>query len=133
MSREAFLFDTHALIFWSGKSLVSDEFIRFFDQKALEGTLYVSSVSFWETALLAKKGKIGISDVNHWKNELLTHTHIQLIDPSATEMIQSTQLPDHHKDPFDRLLIVQAATSGLAMVTKDDLISRYDIKTFWIA
>ena len=133
MNREAFLFDTHALIFWSGKSLVSDEFLRFFDQKAQEGALYVSSISFWETALLAKKEKIGISDVNHWKNELLTYTHLQLIDPSATEMIESTHLPDHHKDPFDRLLIVQAVNHDLALVTKDDLISRYDIKTFWIA
>ncbi len=106
--KEAYLFDTHALVFWNNKETVSEEFINFFDNQVQQGRLYVSSISFWEIALLLKRGKIAISDLHAWKNEILNITNIRLIEPSASEMIDSTLLPDHHKDPFDRLLIVQA-------------------------
>ena len=124
MKKEAYLFDTHALIFWNNKISVSEEFITFFDNQAQKGRLYVSSISFWEIALLVKKDRISISNVTAWKNEM--------IEPSASEMIDSTRLPDYHKDPFDRLLIAQANQNNLLIVTKDSNIYKYNVKTFWI-
>ena len=56
MKRNAYLFDTHALIFWNNKESVSEEFIEFFDEQNQQGRLYISSISFWEVALLVKKG-----------------------------------------------------------------------------
>jgi PIN domain nuclease of toxin-antitoxin system len=97
-----------------------------------QGRLYVSSISFWEIALLVKRGKMAISDLHAWKNEILNNTNIRLIEPSASEMIDSTLLPDHHKDPFDRLLIVQANQNKFLIVTKDSDIHKYQVKTFWI-
>lgn len=47
-------------------------------------------------------------------------------------MIESTLLPDYHKDPFDRLLIAQAMSNNALLVTKDKTISRYTIETFWM-
>ena len=132
MKKEAYLFDTHALVFWNNKETVSEEFINFFDNQMQQGRLYVSSISFWEIALLVKKGKIAISDLHAWKNEILNNTNIRLIEPSASEMIDSTLLPDHHKDPFDRLLIVQANQNKFLIVTKDRDIHKYQVKTFWI-
>ena len=131
MKREAYLFDTHALVFWNNQADVSEDYIQYFDKQDQGGNLYVSSVSFWELALLLKKGKIEIEDIHAWKNELLNHTNIQLIDPSATEMINSTLLPDHHKDPFDRLLIAQAKHNHLYLVTKDQHMAAYDVSVFW--
>lgn len=131
MKKETYLFDTHALIFWNNKISVSEEFITFFDNQAKKGRLYVSSISFWEIALLVKKDKISMSNVTAWKNEIMNNTNIQVIEPSATEMIDSTLLPDYHKDPFDRLLIAQANQNNLLIVTKDSNIYKYKVETFW--
>lgn len=132
MKKEAYLFDTHALIFWNNNESVSEEFIRFFDNQANKGNLYISSISFWEIALLVKKDRMAMSNVHGWKNEILSNTNILLIEPSASEMIHSTLLPDHHKDPFDRLLIAQANQNSLRIVTKDRKIDKYEVETFWM-
>lgn len=132
VKREAYLFDTHALIFWHNKSGVTDDFIQFFDRKERQGMLYISSISFWEIGLLVKSGRMEIEDLNAWKNELLTNANVHLIDPSAEEMIDSTLLPDLHKDPFDRLLIAQAKHHNLLLVTKDQRIQQYDVPVFWL-
>ena len=131
MKKKAYLFDTHALIFWNNKESVSQEFIDFFDKQVLKGLLCVSAISFWEIALLVKKGRVLISDVHAWKNEILNNTNIRLLEPSASEMIDSTLLPDHHKDPFDRLLIAQAQQNNLLLVTNDRSFTQYDIETSW--
>ena len=132
MKKDSYLFDTHALIFWVNKESVSDDFIIFFDKQEQKGNIFVSSISFWEIALLIKNGKIEMRDINAWKNEILNNTNIELINPTASEMIHSTLLPDHHKDPFDRLLIAQASQHQLLLVTKDIYIQKYSIQTFWI-
>ncbi|MDO9527766.1 MAG: type II toxin-antitoxin system VapC family toxin [Syntrophales bacterium] len=132
MKKETYLFDTHALIFLNNKISVSERFITFFDNQAKKGRLYISSISFWEIALLVKKDRISISNVTAWKNEIINNTNIQMIEPSASEMIDSTQLPDYHKDPFDRLLIAQANQNNCSLVAKDNNIYEYNVKTFWI-
>ena len=132
MTLGRYLFDTHALIFWATQTNVSDDFIAFFDQQNQRNKICVSSISFWEIAFLVQKNRIAISDIHAWKNELLYNTNLHLIDPSATEMIDSTLLPSHHKDPFDRLLIAQATQNNLILVTQDEMIARYDVQQLWL-
>ena len=127
-----YLFDTHALIFWNLKKGVSDKFVEFFDEQADKGNVLVSAVSFWETALLSKKGGIEIDDVELWRSELTEHTGIRIVAPEASEMIDSVYLPDIHKDPFDRLPIVQAKCHDAKLVTKDEFIKTYSVEVFWI-
>ena len=132
MKKSTYLFDTHALIFWNNKETVSKEFIKFFDKQEQQGCLYISSISFWEIALLVNRGRVAISDVHVWKNEILGNTNIHLTDPSASEMIDSVLLPDIHEDPFDRLLIAQASRNNFRIVTKDQHIQKYNVETFWV-
>ena len=127
-----YLLDTHAVFFWSSKEWVSDDFLDFFDLQAAKGNVLASTISFWEVALLSKKKKIKIKDVHEWKAGLLENTNINLINPSASDMIDSTLLPDYHNDPFDRLLIVQASRHKAFLVTKDSAILDYSANTFWI-
>jgi len=127
-----YLLDTHALFFWVTKNNVSQAFLDFFDHENLEGNILVSTICFWELAFLIKKGRIGISNLTKWKNEVIQHTGLKLVDPSVDEMIASTQLPNHHQDPFDRLLIAQAKHHHALLVTKDAHIQRYSIRTFWM-
>ena len=132
MRRDRYLFDTHALIFWSNKASVSDAFIKFFDAQDRRGVLFVSPISFWEIAFLVQKGGLAMADIHAWENELLNHTNIHLLDPSAAEMIDSTRLPPYHKDPFDRLLITQANQHDLVLVTQDQDIQKYDVAYMWL-
>lgn len=127
-----YLMDTHALLFWQSKQVVSTQFIQFFDEEAEKGRLFVSSISFWEIALLVQKGRIAPMDVHAWKNELLQNSKLQVISPSPTDMIDSTLLPPHHKDPFDRLLIAQTINNNFLLVTKDQAMSGYQVPLFWI-
>jgi PIN domain nuclease of toxin-antitoxin system len=132
VNKDAYLLDTHALVFWANKESVSPKFVKFFDKQAQIGRLFISSISFWEIALLVKKGRLGLNDIHAWKNEVLNYTNLQLIEPSVNEMIDATLLPDFHKDPFDRLLIAQANQRGFLIVTKDGEIAKYPVKTFWL-
>jgi len=132
LRKKYYLLDTHALIFWSVKEFVSEEFIRFFDEQMEQGYVLVSSISFWETAILVKKGRIQISNVHEWKSGLSENTRIRIIDPTASEMIDSVLLPDCHRDPFDRLLIAQANHHHAVLVTKDEKIKDYEVEIFWI-
>ena len=132
MKKKAYLFDTHALVFWANKTDVTTDFITFFDQQEQRGSLYVSSITFWEIAFLVQKGRLSISDVHVWKDALLRNTSLTLIDPSASEMIDSTLLLPHHKDPFDRLLVAQANARNLILVTKDRAIQAYEVSCLWM-
>ena len=101
------------------------------EQNEMEN-LYVSPISFWEIALLIKKGRIQLGDATEWQSNVMDCSNIKLMDPGAREMIESVNLPDLHKDPFDRLLIAQALNRDCLLVTKDETIKQYDVKTFWI-
>lgn len=132
MKDEPCLLDTHALIFWQNQTSVSDALLGFIDKHEQYATLHVSSVSFWEIALLVSKKRLEIADLHSWTHELLTHTRIRVIEPAIEEMIDSTMLPDHHKDPFDRLLVAQARHRDLILISQDRNIRHYDVNTFWL-
>jgi PIN domain nuclease of toxin-antitoxin system len=129
---EIYLLDTHALIFWFNREHISNAFIDFLDDRKDSGNLAVSSISFWEIALLVKKGRIALDDLAAWRIQVIEYTNITEIIPTAAEMIESVHLPDHHKDPFDRLLVVQANKNNAVLVTKDEHIAKYTVKTFWL-
>jgi len=124
--------DTHALVFWANATEISPEFLRFLDACDARGELFASAACFWELALLVKRGRIVLSDVKAWKDRLLARTGLRVLLPTPDDMIASVLLPDHHKDPFDRLLVAQARVSGHVLVTRDDVIGRYPVKTFWM-
>jgi len=131
LNNDLFLLDTHALIFWVNQTM-SQALSQFLDEEDTAKHLMVSSVSFWEIGLLVRKKKLQIDDVLTWKSQVFENTNIKLIVPSIDEFIHSTELPLHHKDPFDRVLITQANFHSAKLVTKDKAIKQYDIKTFWI-
>jgi PIN domain nuclease of toxin-antitoxin system len=132
LKQKKYLLDTHVLFFWVEREEISPDFIDFLNKQGKKGNIFVSSASLWEIAVLKKKGRIEIADIHQWKNDILSHSPAKMIDPTASEMIESTMLPDHHKDPFDRLLIAQAVKYNALLVTRDKIISKYAVKTFWM-
>ena len=90
--------------------------------------VYVSAASAWEIAIKTGLGKLEVpADPATWlPAELLANRFTPLaIDLRHAREVE--HLPRHHSDPLDRLLIAQAATEGLAIVTGDSQFERYDI------
>jgi len=49
----------------------------------------------------------------------------------AGSVLESAEVPMHHRDPFDRLLIAQARAEGMALATSDDQIRKYRVPMAW--
>lgn len=131
MSYPHYLLDTHAFYDWSTRQNVSEYFWNFFNEQNEKKTVFVSSVTFWEIGLLHKSKKIKLENLEKWVTNVIDESRVQIIEPTIHNMIQSTLLPPHHKDPFDRLLIAQAMQLNCSFVTKDKIVPQYGIKTFW--
>lgn len=116
--------DTHALIWW----LNGDEKLGQFSREQIGLTsnkIFVSAASVWEMAIKQQMGK------------LKTPTDIQAVIEQAGfhELAislfhgqQAGGLPLHHKDPFDRMLIAQAQSEGMHILTKDEHFPKYCVK-----
>lgn len=94
----------------------------------LAGPNHLSVVSYWEVLLKSMKGALDVGDPRAWWFDALEQL-------AATPLVLRPQhvagvdgLPPIHKDPFDRMLIAQAAAEGLALVTTDSEIARYASK-----
>lgn len=125
MSSELLLLDTHELIYWQQKQL-PEESLTFLNSAAQSGRVCVSTISFWEIALLVQKRRLRIEDINHWISEVLLQSGVRVLEPTWHEMVFSVKLPRHHNDPFDRLLIAQALSHNCLLVTRDRVIRMYD-------
>ena len=93
----------------------------------------VSAVSAWEIATKVRLGKLpGAADLIQDFVEDLTRERIEILDVTAHQAIRAGLLPGPHKDPFDRMLIAQAVSQGLPLLTDDSKIKLYpQIKTIW--
>jgi PIN domain nuclease of toxin-antitoxin system len=85
--------------------------------------VFVSSASIWEASIKAGLGKLDV-DVNLLVNEIANSGFLEL-PVRASHAAQVRSLPDIHRDPFDRLLIAQAITEPLRLVTADGYLERY--------
>ena len=121
-----YLLDTHTAI-WA---LDTPENLTASARKAvLSGPNVLSVLSYWEVMLKSMKGSLDVGDPRVWWSEALDQL-------AATPLLLRPQhiagvfaLPPIHKDPFDRMLIAQAAAEGLTLVTTDKEIARYATKT----
>ena len=94
--------------------------------------VFLSSVSAWEIALKHSIGKLPLprSPQELVPDERQRH-EIQPLPLDENAALFSAKLPDLHKDPFDRMLICQAITGSLTLLTPDPLIKQYAVTTAW--
>ena len=94
--------------------------------------VFLSSVSAWEIALKHTIGKLPLPRPPQElvPNERQRH-EIQPLSLDEPAALFSAKLPELHKDPFDRMLICQAITGSLTLLTPDPLIKQYAVATAW--
>jgi PIN domain nuclease of toxin-antitoxin system len=121
------LLDTHAALWW----LADDG--RFSEQAARELTrpanqVLLSAVVVWEVAIKRSLGKLEAPA--DFRTTLLGAGALPLaIDLEHAAGVE--KLPRHHRDPFDRLLVVQAMSEGASIVTHDPAFRDYGVPVIW--
>ena len=97
-----------------------------------ENQLLWSAASFWEITVKISLGKLTLEP--DWVTTLeLEKKRLRIRDlPILWQHCQAQlKLPWHHRDPFDRLLICQALSEQATLITRDQSIRRYKVKTLW--
>uniref|UniRef100_UPI00405663C6 type II toxin-antitoxin system VapC family toxin n=1 Tax=Candidatus Electrothrix sp. TaxID=2170559 RepID=UPI00405663C6 len=97
-----------------------------------DNTVFFSSVSAWEISVKWSIGKLMLPypPEQFVPRERKRH-FIEELHLSEKDTFPLSKLPDIHKDPFDRILICQAIENGLTILTPDQHIQRYPLKTLW--
>lgn len=91
--------------------------------------VYASAASAWEMAIKAGLGKLSVpGDIGSWLPRELAAMQVTQLPITLAHAAAVEYLPRHHGDPFDRLLIAQAITEGLAIATADRKFQRYDVR-----
>ena len=91
--------------------------------------VYVSAVSTWEIAIKAGLGRVEVPFEE--LETTLADTGVVELPVTIAHTLLVRDLPDHHRDPFDRLLVAQALAEAMTLVTHDHAIRDYAIPTMW--
>lgn len=128
---EGYLLDTHTFLWAIGDSpKLSASAAKIF----LDGSsrLVLSAASTWEIAIKVSLGKLTLRDPLHaFLQEQIELNAIEVLPISFNHTLRVRDLPRHHGDPFDRLIVVQAQTENLMLVSADAVFARYDVKCVW--
>ncbi|WP_031548205.1 type II toxin-antitoxin system VapC family toxin [Oribacterium sp. FC2011] len=123
------LLDTHAMIwFMFDDSKLSE---RAMNSIKSSDKVFVSIASLWEIAIKQSIGKLDIDISAHELAEKCEDVDIAILPIKPGHLDKVKDLPFLHNDPFDRLIMAQAVTEGMALVTKDEKIAQYDINKIW--
>ncbi len=119
-----YLLDTHIILWLAGKpeklsQEVKDILVDY------DNIIYFSVVNLWEIAIKTKQSKQEFNvDIKKLYQQLLLHNFVEL-NVTCQHVLQLEELPLHHKDPFDRLLIAQAIKENICLISEDKMMARY--------
>ena len=125
------LLDTHAFLWWiaddpqlslRAREIISDG----------NNDLFLSAVSGWEICIKAQIGRLKLpGEPRRFIPEQLRLNAIQTLPIQMSHALHVSTLPNHHRDPFDRLLIAQAQLEKLPILSNDSQVGRYPIEVIW--
>lgn len=97
-----------------------------------EEDLYFSAVSSWEIAIKTRLGKYTLPEPpGRYVPRMLAEQGIVSLPVAQRQALRVFDLPFHHRDPFDRLLIAQAMEEKMAILTADRVFEKYEVEVLW--
>jgi PIN domain nuclease of toxin-antitoxin system len=125
------LLDTHVFLWWNEASpRLSKTALRALADPA--NTLTLSVGSAWEIAIKAQTGKLRLpEDAATYVPTRAAYYGIEILPIQLAHALALQSLPLRHRDPFDRILIVQSQIEKLAILTADPAIRGYPVDTIW--
>lgn len=97
-----------------------------------QGMVYVSPASLWELAIKISLGKYELPGpfALFWEEQLLQN-NFSLLPISVTHASKVVDMPFHHRDPFDRLIVAQAQVEEIPVVSSDGTMDLYGVERIW--
>jgi PIN domain nuclease of toxin-antitoxin system len=116
------LLDTHILLWW----LASSRHLPAPARAAILGSerIYVSAATAWEIGIKVSLGRLAFD--GDMEKQLVSNNFLPL-HVTLSHAVAAGQLPQRHKDPFDRMLIAQAKMESLTLLTHDRRLKGYDV------
>ncbi len=122
------LLDTHVFLWWIGESGRLTQAAR--DAIADPGAqVYLSAASAWEISIKRALGRIDMRD-EEFQYGMRESGFVEL-PVTSLHGLAAGALPNHHRDPFDRMLVAQAQAEGLRLVTRDRTLEPYGVDILW--
>ncbi len=125
------LLDTHVFLWWiTDDPRISPKVSTIMVDG--DNDLFLSAASIWEIAIKARLGRLQLPEnPDSYLAEQMVSNAIQSLSITMQHALRVYNLPDIHKDPFDRIIIAQALLEDMPILTKDDYIPRYGVQTVW--
>jgi len=123
------LLDTHTLL-WAltDESKLSERVRKLLPQ----ADTWFSVASLWEILVKAQVGKIALPrPTGPFVMSKLQLNGVRILHVTPDHVLRVESLPDHHRDPFDRMLIAQSLEEHLPVVTADRVFARYPVELIW--
>ena len=125
------LLDTHVFLWWITNdrrmSATAADLIR---DKGND--LLLSAASAWEIGIKTQVGRLPLpGDPESFVPQQMILNRIRELPVSTAHALRVTKLPNHHRDPFDRLLVAQAIVEDIVLVTADGALKPYPVKIVW--
>ena len=125
------LLDTHAFLWWVNDAPELSAAARLSIADATNDC-FLSLASCWEMAIKSRLGKLRLArPIERFVSEQLAANGFMLLNIELRHTAKIEKLPFHHRDPFDRLLIAQAITDKLTLVSTESVFADYGVKLLW--
>jgi PIN domain nuclease of toxin-antitoxin system len=125
------LMDSHTFLWFYGErhKLSSRALKELLD---ISNQAFLSLASVWELQIKMQKGKLIFNDsLAEVIEQQQARNGIRILPIHLSHILELENIPPHHKDPFDRLLISQAIVEGMTLVSADEECRRYNVEILW--
>lgn len=131
MSAARLLLDTHTFIWWAtGDRRLSNSVVAALSDVSSE--VILSVVTPWEIAIKHASGRLTLQrPVKQLVAEQVARHRYTTLPVRLEHVLEVAELPSHHGDPFDRLLVAQARVEGMMLVSRDTAMRAYDVPVLW--
>jgi PIN domain nuclease of toxin-antitoxin system len=119
-----YLIDTHILLWYMvGDKRISNDIQNIIENKS--NTIYLSNGSLWEITIKVSIGKLKLKGSLNDLKFYLSEKGFKLLEFDYDDLETLLTIPFHHQDPFDRLILAQAKTKSMEIITNDPQIRKY--------
>jgi PIN domain nuclease of toxin-antitoxin system len=124
--------DTHAFLWWGEDNPKLSPLAREIISDA-DNSLLLSTASAWEIAIKASLNKLDNvpADLEGFLDEQLLINGFEILPVGLQHAVGIRDLPHHHNDPFDRMLIAQALSEGIPILSTDGKFGPYNVSVLW--
>lgn len=100
--------------------------------EAAENDLLLSAGTIWEIAIKVGLKKLAISQsFRQWMTQAIADLGLKVLPITVEAADAQIALPNHHRDPFDRLLVAQVRTESIVLVSADSVFDQYGVQRIW--